>query len=56
MRCKSCNKMLKAFDDNELCHICIAASKDTWTRYKDTQHILVTNKKVKDLVLNNSKE
>lgn len=56
MRCKCCNNKLKEFDDNELCHICISASKDVWTKYKDPQHLLITNKKVKDLVLNNSKE
>ena len=43
MRCKCCDTPLSAFDDFVLCKICIRASEDDSTPYKDKQHILLTD-------------
>ncbi|UJE34816.1 hypothetical protein vBAbaPP1_27 [Acinetobacter phage vB_AbaM_P1] len=44
MRCICCDTPLTSFDDPDMCKICIKASKDESTRFKDPQHALITDK------------
>lgn len=43
MRCKCCNTPLSAFDDFKYCKVCIRASEDDTTEFKDKQHALITD-------------
>lgn len=44
MRCVGCDTPLTSFDDDRMCKVCIKASDDEHTRYKDPQHALITDK------------
>lgn len=43
MRCICCDTPLTAFDDYSMCKVCIEASKDDSTKFKDPQHALITD-------------
>lgn len=44
MRCICCDTPLTSFDDEDYCKVCISASEDESTKFKDPQHILITDK------------
>ena len=44
MRCICCDTPLQSFDDPDMCKVCIKASEDKNTRFKDYQHALITDK------------
>lgn len=44
MRCICCDTPLQSFDDEKFCKVCIHASNDESTKYKDAQHALITDK------------
>ena len=45
MRCIACNEILKPNEvKDDMCRVCIYASKDTTTEFKDKQHVLITEK------------
>ena len=44
MRCICCDTPLQSFDDPDMCKICIRASEDDTTKYRDPQHSLITDK------------
>ena len=53
MRCRSCDKMLEAFDDMTYCKKCIKLSEDNSTLYKDPQHLLLTSSGKGNIVTSN---
>ena len=44
MRCICCDTPLQSFDDPDMCKVCIKASEDDTTKYRDPQHALITDK------------
>ncbi|AYD82457.1 hypothetical protein Aci011_017 [Acinetobacter phage vB_AbaM_B09_Aci01-1] len=44
MRCICCDTPLTSFDDPDMCKVCIKASQDESTRFRDPQHALITDK------------
>lgn len=44
MRCICCDTPLQSFDDPDMCKICIKASEDDTTKWRDPQHALITDK------------
>lgn len=45
MRCIACDIILKPTEVRlDMCRVCLQASQDTSTEFKDKQHVLITEK------------